>query len=119
MTAITVEEPAAIQSVQARMAPPSRLGDRAFEWLTLAMALSVVVLIILTGWQLCQGSMLAIKKFGFHFVTNSTWDPVGEEFGALPLEKSSVRFRSFTERWFLLCLACSSPCLWASQQRLI
>src|SRR5262249_54929677 len=84
MTAITVEESAAIQSAQARMAPPSRLGDRAFEWLTLAMALSVVVLIILTGWELCNGSMLAIKKFGFHFVTTSTWDPVGEQFGALP-----------------------------------
>src|SRR5262249_34622533 len=84
MTAITVDEPTEIQSAQARMARPSRIGDRAFEWLTLAMALSVVVLIILTGWQLWHGSMLAIKKFGFHFVTNSTWDPVGEEFGALP-----------------------------------
>src|SRR5215467_4860394 len=84
MTAITVEEPAEIHSAQGRMAPPSRFGDRAFEWLTLAMALSVVVLIILTGWQLWHGSTLAIKKFGFHFVTNSTWDPVGEEFGALP-----------------------------------
>src|SRR5919109_1259019 len=69
---------------QARMARPSRLGDKAFEWLTLAMALTVVVLIILTGWQLWQGSTLAIRKFGFHFLVTSTWDPVADQFGALP-----------------------------------
>ena len=48
------------------------------------MALAVVVLVILTGWQLWHGSALAIKKFGFHFLTTSTWDPVAEQFGALP-----------------------------------
>ena len=67
-----------------RMAPPSRFGDRAFEWLTMAMASAVVVLVILIGWELWNGSSLAIKKFGFHFLTTSTWDPVAEQFGALP-----------------------------------
>jgi phosphate transport system permease protein len=71
-------------SAAAAMKSPSRFGDRAFEWLTLVMALSVVVLVILTGWELYQGSALAIKKFGFHFLTTSTWDPVADEFGALP-----------------------------------
>ncbi len=72
------------RSAQARMASPSRFGDKAFEWLTLAMALAVVVLIILIGWQLWIGSSVAIKKFGFHFLITSTWDPVAEQFGALP-----------------------------------
>jgi phosphate transport system permease protein len=67
-----------------RMAPPSRFGDRAFEWLTMAMASAVLVLVILIGWELWNGSSLAIKKFGFHFLTTSTWDPVAEQFGALP-----------------------------------
>src|SRR5947207_3341135 len=81
MTAsIAVEEP----SVQARMAPPSRFGDKAFEWLTLAMAFGVVLLVVLIGWQLWRGSSVAIQKFGFHFLTTSTWDPVAEQFGALP-----------------------------------
>jgi len=66
------------------MAPPSRFGDKAFQWLTLVMAMVVVVLVILTGWQLCRGSSLAIEKFGFHFLATSTWDPVAEQFGALP-----------------------------------
>src|SRR6058998_3468263 len=72
------------RSVARAMAPPSRFGDKAFQWLTLAMALAVVVLIILTGWQLWRGSSLAIQKFGFHFLATSTWDPVAEQFGALP-----------------------------------
>jgi phosphate transport system permease protein len=66
------------------MAPPSRFGDRAFEWLTLGMALIVVVLVSLIGWQLARGSSLAIQKFGLRFLTTSTWDPVAEQFGALP-----------------------------------
>src|ERR1044072_5340533 len=79
-TSMAVEEP----SAQERMARPSRLGDKAFEWVTLAMALSVLALVILVGWQLWRGSTLAIQKFGFHFLTTSIWDPVAEQFGALP-----------------------------------
>jgi phosphate transport system permease protein len=48
------------------------------------MAISVVVLILLVGFKLYQGSRPAIQKFGPHFLVNSTWDPVSEEFGALP-----------------------------------
>src|SRR5213592_321586 len=72
------------RSVARAMAPPSRFGDKAFQWLTLAMAMAVVVLIILTGWQLWLGSSVAIQKFVFHFLTTSTWDPFAEQFGALP-----------------------------------
>src|SRR5881409_3252804 len=48
------------------------------------MAMVVVVLVILTDWQLWRGSSLAVEKFGFHFLATSTWDPVAERFGALP-----------------------------------
>ncbi len=61
-----------------------RLGDRAFQWLTLLMALSVFVLIVLTGYQLAHGSQLALHKFGWRFLASSEWDPVNERFGALP-----------------------------------
>jgi phosphate transport system permease protein len=72
------------------MAPPSRLGDKAFEWLTQAMSLAVVVLVFLVGWQLARGSSLAIKRFGFHFLVSSTWNPVTEQFGALPFIYGTV-----------------------------
>jgi phosphate transport system permease protein len=48
------------------------------------MAMAVVALVLLVGWQLARGSHLAISKFGFHFLATSTWDPVAEQFGALP-----------------------------------
>jgi len=52
------------------------VGDR--------MALTIVALVFLIGWQLARGSSLAIQKFGFNFLVTSTWDPVAEQFGALP-----------------------------------
>src|SRR5258705_13902357 len=95
MSAITFQEADAIHAAQARMSPPSRFGDRAFEWLTLAMASAVVVLVILIGWELWIGSVGAIKNFGFHFLSTSTWDPVADQFGALlfiygPLVSSAI-----------------------------
>jgi len=68
----------------AQMKSPSRVGDKAFEWLTLGMAVAVIVLVFLIGWELARGSSLAIQKFGFRFLIASKWDPVTEEFGALP-----------------------------------
>jgi phosphate transport system permease protein len=63
---------------------PGVAGDRLFKWLTLAMGLSVFVLIALVGFELAQGSALALKKFGWHFLISSDWDPVNEQYGALP-----------------------------------
>ncbi len=62
----------------------SRFGDRAFEWLTLLMAFSIFVLIALIGCELFHGAAPAIKKFGWHFLVSSSWDPVNGVFGALP-----------------------------------
>ena len=59
-------------------------GDRAFKWLTLIMALSVFLLIALIGFELTKGSHLALRKFGWHFLVGRDWDPVNEQFGALP-----------------------------------
>ena len=82
--AATAELTIQARTAPMKMAPPSRFGDKAFEWLTLGMALIVVVLVFLIGWQLARGSSLAIQKFGLRFLTTSTWDPVAEQFGALP-----------------------------------
>ena len=60
-------------------------GDRVFK---LALTLAAVLIPILLGflvYELWSGSRLAIGRFGFDFITSSTWDPVGEEFGAFPL----------------------------------
>ena len=87
--AVAPERPA-VRSTIDRMAPPSGLGDKVFKWFTLAMALAVVALVFLVGWQLARGSSLAIHRFGFHFLATSTWDPVAEQFGALPFIYGTV-----------------------------
>src|ERR1700688_2247285 len=87
---IVASIPAIERTAANEMAPPSRFGDKAFEWLTLAMAMAVVALVFLVGWQLARGSSLAIQKFGFNFLATSTWDPVAEQFGALPFIYGTV-----------------------------
>lgn len=59
-------------------------GDQAFRALTLLMAMTVLGLMIWMGWQMFAASRLSIEKFGLSFLTNTIWDPVKEEFGALP-----------------------------------
>ena len=62
----------------------SHFGDRAFKALTLLMALSVFVLMILIGYELAHGASASMHLFGWHFLVSSDWDPVNEKFGALP-----------------------------------
>ena len=68
----------------ARVLSRRSLGDPAFKGLTLIMGLSVFLLIILIGYELAQGSHLALRKFGWRFLFSTDWDPVNEQFGALP-----------------------------------
>ncbi|HXT10181.1 MAG TPA: phosphate ABC transporter permease subunit PstC [Candidatus Angelobacter sp.] len=63
---------------------PAEFGDRIFKWLTLLMALSIFALVALIGFELFNGSKLALKKFGWHFLVSQNWDPVNDAFGALP-----------------------------------
>jgi len=71
-------------AVESRMKPPSRLGDQVFATFTFLMALTVLVLICIVGWQLWAGARPSIQRFGFHFLVSSDWDPGNEVYGALP-----------------------------------
>ncbi|HVU24859.1 MAG TPA: phosphate ABC transporter permease subunit PstC [Opitutus sp.] len=66
--------------------PPIRThaADRGFRWLALLAALTIFLLIVLVGWELYTNSRLALHKFGFGFLASTTWDPVSDDFGALP-----------------------------------
>ncbi|HUI65714.1 MAG TPA: phosphate ABC transporter permease subunit PstC [Bacteroidota bacterium] len=61
------------------------VGDFVFKNLTLLFALCVLSLVFLMGYEMYVGSKPSLAKFGWHFLVSSTWDPVREEFGALPL----------------------------------
>lgn len=60
------------------------IGDRAFKWLTLLMALAVFVLIALIGYELARGSAPSMRHFGWRFLISTDWDPVNDNYGALP-----------------------------------
>lgn len=60
-------------------------GDRIFKGLLTAAAMGVPILLGLLAIQLMVGAKPAIARYGLGFLTNSTWDPVAEKFGAFPL----------------------------------
>jgi phosphate transport system permease protein len=62
----------------------SHAADHGFRWLALFAALTIFALIGLVGWELYAGARLAVQKFGLHFLASSTWDPVSDDYGALP-----------------------------------
>jgi phosphate transport system permease protein len=61
------------------------IGDRVFKGVLTLLAATVPVLLIVLAYGLWHGAAPAIDRYGFGFLTSSTWDPVLEEFGALPL----------------------------------
>jgi phosphate transport system permease protein len=61
-----------------------RKGDEAAYLVTLVCALTIVLITVLLAQHLWSNSVLSRQKFGFHFLTSSTWDPIAGNFGALP-----------------------------------
>jgi len=62
----------------------THIGDKVFKTTTMFFALFVFALVFLMGYEMVRGSELSLKQFGWKFLTTSTWDPVAEEYGALP-----------------------------------
>lgn len=67
-----------------RRAFSGNLGDLFFKNLTFLFALFVFSLVFLMGYEMYAGSVLSIQKFGLSFLTGTTWDPVRDQYGALP-----------------------------------
>jgi phosphate transport system permease protein len=61
-----------------------REGDEIARMITFLFAASVVLVTVLLVVELWQGSVLARHKFGFSFFRTSVWDPIFDQFGALP-----------------------------------
>jgi phosphate transport system permease protein len=61
-----------------------REGDEIARIITFLFAASVVLVTLLLVFELWQGSALPRHKFGFHFFVTSVWDPIFDQFGALP-----------------------------------
>src|SRR6516165_188514 len=61
-----------------------RDGDEIARLITLVFAASVVLIPILLVYELWINSALPRQKFGLHFFVTQVWDPVMDEYGALP-----------------------------------
>ncbi len=61
-----------------------RDGDEIARLITFLFAISVVLVTLLLIFELWQGSALARHKFGLQFFFTRVWDPIAEQFGALP-----------------------------------
>jgi len=61
-----------------------RSGDEAAHLITLIFAASIFLLTVLLVFELFRNSAPPRHKFGWNFFITKTWDPVNEDFGALP-----------------------------------
>jgi phosphate transport system permease protein len=67
------------------LAKRNRLSaDSWFKWLTAGAGLLIILLIVAIAIQAYLSSRPSLLKFGWHFLVGTNWDPVREEFGALP-----------------------------------
>ena len=65
-------------------APTGETGDRIFKFVMLLCGLAVLATLALIVYQLVLRSGLSWHAFGFKFFAGRDWDPVNEQFGALP-----------------------------------
>ena len=61
-----------------------REGDEIARVVTLLFAASVVLVTVLLVYELWRESALPRHKFGFNFFRTSVWDPIFDQFGAVP-----------------------------------
>src|SRR5258705_10839395 len=62
----------------------SRLADRTFFFAMLVCSLSVIAIVGLIVYELVTKSSLSWHAFGWKFFFRSEWDPVNDQYGALP-----------------------------------
>jgi phosphate transport system permease protein len=60
-----------------------RLNENAFRWITRLSAIAVLVLLGGVIIALIEGSMMALRQFGFGFLVQAHWNPVTDQFGAI------------------------------------
>ena len=86
----TVAVTAPPQSQPRKLVNFFRDGDQIAHLVTFLFAASVFLVTVFLVYELWIHSGPSRAKFGFHFLTSKTWDPVADEFGALPFIYGTV-----------------------------
>jgi phosphate transport system permease protein len=79
---------AVAQGVRVKRA--AQTGDSVARLIALIFAAIVLLIVVLIVFELWRGSQASRLKFGWGFLTSSAWNPVTEEFGALPFIYGTV-----------------------------
>ena len=69
---------------------PIQAGDIVARLLTMVFAATILVVVMLLVWELWLGSAAARHALGWKFLVRSQWNPVTDEFGALPFIYGTV-----------------------------
>ena len=64
--------------------------DIVFKFAAYLFGVSIVFLLGLMVFEMYQGASLSLAEFGLGFIFDGTWDPVTEEFGALPFVYGTI-----------------------------
>jgi phosphate transport system permease protein len=72
------------------LSPTGNTGDAVFRVLMFLAAFLMVAIVLAKLIALSADSILSIRQFGFHFLTGRVWDPVKDEFGALPFVYGTI-----------------------------
>jgi len=62
----------------------SRIPDAVFKVLILLTAASVFAIVVFVLWELIDKSRLSLHQFGLGFFVGHEWDPVNDQYGAMP-----------------------------------
>lgn len=60
------------------------IGDFVFENITRFFAFIILALVLIMVYEMAIKSIPSIEKFGWGFITSLSWDPVHDDYGALP-----------------------------------
>jgi phosphate transport system permease protein len=74
----------AVQSKPLLRTSGGEVADRAFKSAITACGLAVLGVLVLIVYELVSSSRLTWHAFGFKFFAGTNWNPVSEQFGALP-----------------------------------
>src|SRR5579883_1097781 len=88
-------QPVAGQGAKVRRSPLAQasdgvLADKVFTGSIVGCALIVLAILALIVWQLVARSQLSWHAFGWKFFWGQDWDPVNDQYGALPFVYGTV-----------------------------
>ncbi|HEV2863305.1 MAG TPA: phosphate ABC transporter permease subunit PstC [Pyrinomonadaceae bacterium] len=72
------------------LSPTGNVGDAVFRGALFLCALLLVVVVALMFVEIGSNARLSIERFGLPFLTGRNWEPIRDEFGALPFVYGTV-----------------------------